>query len=235
MIRTAAGLVAALVAGPALAQTGSEDMFHATTLSVSAQGETTAVPDQAQITLGVTVQAPTAGAAFQTDAAQMGKVMAALAAAGVAERDVRTSQLSLSPQYAYHQNEPPQLTGYQATNEVTVTVRDIRRLGPVVDAASAAGANQVQGISFVLKDRAAADEAARQAAVAALDAKAQSYARAAGYRIARLITLSEGGSPVVVQPRIYAQASMSAAAPTPVASGEATVRISVSGLYEMTR
>ena len=237
MIRAlaASSLAAALAAAPcAFAQTSSaEAMFHATTLSVSADGETTAVPDQARITLGVTTQAPAAGEAFSANAAQMAKVVAAVSAAGVAEHDIRTSQLSLNPQYAYRQNQPPQLTGYQATNEVQVTVRDPRRLGAIVDAASAAGANQVQGISFELKDRAAAEEAARTAAVQALEAKAQSYARAAGYKVVRLVTMSEGGAPAVIQPRIYAQAS--AAPPTPVASGETTVRVTVSGVYELAR
>jgi uncharacterized protein YggE len=239
MIRAlaACSLAAALAAGPAAyAQSGAgaEAMFHATTLSVTADGEATALPDQARITLGVTTQAPAAAEAFSANAAQMSKVVAAVAAAGVAERDIRTSQLSLNPQYAYRQNQPPQLTGYQATNEVQVTVRDPKRLGAIVDAASAAGANQVQGISFVLKDRAAAEEAARTAAVQALEAKAQSYARAAGYKVVRLVTLSEGGAPAVIQPRMYA-AQTTAAAPTPISTGETAVRVTVSGLYELAR
>ena len=119
--------------------------------------------------------------------------MAALKKAGIAAKDIQTSGLNLSPQYVYEQNQPPRLTGYQASNQVTVTVHDLTKLGAAVDATVNAGANQVNGISFGLNDPTAAENAAREDAVKALQAKADLYAKATGYRIGRLVSLSEGG------------------------------------------
>ena len=180
-------------AAPALAQTGADAAFKATTFSLSAYGESRVAPDMATINLGVIGEAPTAAAALSANSAKMNKVMAALKKAGIADKDVQTSGLNLNPQYVYNQNEPPRLTGYQASSQVTVTVRDLARLGASVDATVSAGADQVNGISFGLADPTAAENAAREAAVKALTAKAELYARATGYHISRLVTLSEGG------------------------------------------
>src|SRR5690606_30642834 len=137
-VLTAAGVVAPAALAQA-APPAAESMFRATTLNLSAYGETKVAPDMATITLGVTTEAPTAAAAMQANAAQMSRVIAALKKAGLADRDIQTSQLNLSPQYRYEQNEAPKLVGYQASNQVTLTVRDLGRLGQVVDATVAAG------------------------------------------------------------------------------------------------
>jgi uncharacterized protein YggE len=216
----------------------AESMFRATTLNLAAYGETRVAPDMATITLGVQVEAPTAQAAMQQNAQQMTRVVEALRKAGIAERDIQTSNLNLNPQYVYEQNTPPRLSGYQASNQVTVRVNDLSRLGQAVDATVNAGANQVHGISFGLKDSTAAENAAREAAVKALAAKADLYARATGHRVSRLVTLSEGGGYAPQPPMpVMAMARMEKAgdASTPVAGGELTVRIDVNGLYEMTR
>jgi uncharacterized protein YggE len=134
------------------------------------------------------------------------------------------------------QNEPPVLTGYQVSNQVTVTVRDLKKLGRAVDATVGAGANQVNGISFGLADPTAAENAAREAAVKALAAKAELYARATGYRIARLVTLSEGGGYSAPPPMpVMAMRAQMKDESTPVAGGELRVRIDINGLYEVTR
>jgi len=236
----AAVLIAAAAAAPAaLAQAAppaAETMFRATTLNLGAYGETRVAPDMATITLGVMVEAPSAQAAMQQNAARMNQVVAALKKAGIAERDIQTSGLNLSPQYAYEQNTPPRLVGYQASNQVTIRVLDLARLGAAVDATVNAGANQVHGISFGLKDPTAAENAAREAAVKALVAKADLYARATGYRVARLVSLSEGGgySPQPPVP-MAAMVRMDKAESTPVAAGELSVRVDVTGLYELAR
>jgi hypothetical protein len=193
-------------------------------------------PDIATINLGVNTEAPTAAAALQANAAQMTKVIAALRKAGVADKDIQTSGLNLNAQYDYVQNEPPKLRGYQAANQVTVTVRDLARLGQAVDATVGAGANQVNGISFGLSDPTAAEDAARRQAVKALAAKANLYATATGYKLGRLVTLSEGGgySPPPPMP-VYAMARMEKADSTPVSGGELSVRIDISGVYELAR
>jgi uncharacterized protein YggE len=238
----AAALVLALGAaaaplGGVQAQTAAagEAAFRATTLNLSAFGETRLAPDMATINLGVVTEAPTAQAAMQGNATRMTQVMAALKRGGVAEKDVQTSQLSVEPQYAYEQNQPPRLTGYRAANQVTVTVRDLSRLGAAVDAVVGAGANQVSGISFGLADPTAAENAARQAAVKALAAKADLYAAATGYRVLRLVSLSEGASYTPPQPVPMVAMARFEKAETPVAPGETRVRIDVSGVYELAR
>ena len=208
-----------------------------TTFSLSAVGETKVAPDMATINLGVNTDAPTAAEALRANAAKMTAVIAALKKGGLGDRDIQTSNLSINPQYVYEQNTPPRLTGYQVSNQVTVTVRDLARLGQAVDATVNAGANSAGGISLGLADPSAAENAARQAAVKALNAKADLYARATGYRVVRIISLSEGGgyAPAPQPYPVMAMARMKEADSTPVAGGELRVRIDLSGVFEMAR
>jgi uncharacterized protein YggE len=222
-----AALAAALAAAPA-----ADRVFDATTLNLAAYGETEVAPDEAILTLGVQSRAPTAGEAMTENAGQMSAVIAALRKAGVAERDIRTTNLNLSAQYSYPPDKPPMLDGYVVGNDVSVTVNDIAKVGAVVDAVTAAGANQINGVSFALKDPSAAEDAARLVALKALAAKAALYANASGYHIARLVNLSEqaGVAPGPVRPVM-----MLAKAATPVSAGELTVRVEVSGVYELVK
>ena len=232
-------LLASSAATTALAQAAppaADTMFRATTLNLAAYGEVNAQPDMATINLGVSTEGKTAAEAMAANAARMSQVMAALKKAGIAAKDIQTSGLNLSPQYVYEQNQPPRLTGYQAANQVTVTVHDLTKLGAAVDATVNAGANQVNGISFGLNDPTAAENAAREEAVKALRAKADLYARATSHRIGRLVSLSEGGG-YAVQPPVpmMALAAKREAMDTSVSPGELRVRIDVTGLYELTR
>lgn len=238
----AMALLLAAAAPAAFAQTArstADSMFQTTTLNLSAYGETQIAPDKATINLGVTSDAPTAAAALTANSEQMNKVIAALRKGGIPDKDIQTSGLNLSAQYDYVQNEPPKLRGYQASNQVTVTVNDLAKLGAAVDATVKAGANQVNGVSFGLKDPTAAENAARQDAVKALAAKAELYARATGHRVARLVNLSEGGgyapSPMPVPMMANMRMSKDMAGAAPVSAGELTVRVDISGLYELTR
>jgi uncharacterized protein YggE len=233
-------LMATATAPAVLAQAAppaADSMFRATTLNLSAYGETRLAPDMATINLGVMTEAKTAVAAMAANARRMNQVMAALQKAGIAAKDIQTSGLNLNAQYQYEQNLPPRLSGYQASNQVTVTVHDLARLGAAVDATVNAGANQVNGISFGLDDPTAAENAARERAVKALQAKADLYARATGYRVTRLVSLSEGGgySAPPPMPMMAQMKRESMAADTSVAPGELRVRIDVSGLYELGR
>jgi uncharacterized protein YggE len=212
-------------------------MFRATTLNLAAYGETKVEPDMATITLGVMTEGKTAAEAMAANATRMSGVMGALQRGGIAARDIQTSNLNLNPQYRYAENQPPQLVGYQASNQVTVTVRDLKRLGAAVDATVGAGANQVHGISFGLDDRTAAENAAREAAVKALAAKSELYARATGHRVSRLVSLSEGVSLAMPppMPMMEMAAQRMSKDATSVSAGELTVRVDVTGLYELTR
>jgi uncharacterized protein YggE len=234
-------LAAPLAAGQAWAQSspaGADAVFRATTLNLSAYGESRVAPDMATINLGVIGEAPTAAAALSANSTKMNKVMAALKKGGIAERDIQTSGLNLNPQYVYQQNEPPRLTGYQASSQVTITVRDLTKLGPGVDATVGAGADQVNGISFGLADPTEAENAARLEAVKALTAKADLYAKATQHKVLRLVSMSEGGgySPAPPPPMPYmTMARAEKADATSVAPGELRVRVDVSGVYELTR
>ena len=222
----------------ALAQStpGADTVFLATTLNLSAYGEVRVVPDMASIGMGVVTEAPTAAGALRANAAQMNKVMAALKAAGIAPKDIQTSGLSLNAQYDYVENQPPKLRAYQASNQVTVVIQDLTKLGAAVDATVNAGANQVNGISFGVKSPEAAENAAREAAARALMAKADLYARVTGYKVSRLVSLSESGGYSVPQPMpMMAMARMDKAESTPVASGEMRIRVDVSGVYQLAR
>ena len=220
--------------GPGCAQDVGAAAFRATTLNVSATGEVKATPDQATITLGVRTTGKTAADAMRVNRELMNTTVGALAALGVEKRDIQTTGLSLSAQYAYEQNQSPRLTGYQVDNEVTIIVRDVARLGQTVDAVTAGGANQISGIGFGLADPKPAQNDARRSAVKALRAKADLYAQAAGLRVIRLMNLSEGEVGSIIQPRMMAMRSAGAAsAPTPVEPGELSVDVRLTAVYEL--
>jgi hypothetical protein len=233
--------VLALLAGPsaALAQTTAlqspapDTAAHATTLALSATGEVRTAPDQAIVTLGVSVQALDAAAAMRANAARMAQVLAALKRQGQPGRDIQTANLSLNAQYVYAQNQPPKLSGYQASNDVVLTVEDLGRLGPILDAAGAAGATEVRGVSFGLKDPQAAEDTARLQAVKALKAKAELYAQAEGLRIVRLASLTENGGYQPGPPQPMFAMAKAASASTPVEAGQLSVRVEVSAVYEL--
>ncbi len=237
----AAAAVLAVAAPPTMAQTIEPGAMHmmqpAPSLNLSAYGEVKAAPDMATITFGVQTEAPTAAEAMRDNAARMTQVMTALRRAGIAERDIQTSGLNLSAQYDYQQNEPPKLRGYQAVNRVTVTINDLSKVGTTADAVVSAGVNQIDGISFGLKDPTAAENQARQLAVRALQGKAQLYADALGVRLGGVRTLTEGGgySPPPPMPMYAARAMSVQADSTPVSAGELTVRVDISGVYDIAR
>lgn len=234
-ILLAAVAAACLAGAPAWAQTSNAE-FAATTVSLSAVGDVKIAPDQANLNLGVSVEAPSAAEAMRQNATQMAAVVAALKARGVPDRSLRTEGLSLQAQYAYNQNQPPRLTGYRAANTVSVTLDDMGKVGAALDAAVAAGANQVNGVSFSLKTPDAAEDQARAQAIKTLQARAELYARANGLRVARLVRMSESGGvtapPPLPVPRV---AFATAQAPTPVSAGELDVRVQVDAVYELTR
>ncbi|HUO22757.1 MAG TPA: SIMPL domain-containing protein [Caulobacteraceae bacterium] len=205
------------------------------TLDLSAVGEVQAAPDMARLSIGVSSQGPTALAAGRANAERMAQVMAALRKQGVADADIQTSSISLNPDYAYADNQPPKLTGYKAENVVTATVRDLAKLGLTIDAVSTAGANQVNGVTFGLKDPLASEDEARRRAAKALAAKADLYAQATGFRAVKLMTLREGFEPAPTPGPVMLAAARAGSAPTPVSAGELDIRVEVSGSYELVK
>ena len=184
------------VAAPGAAQvptvTAQVPVISGTRLDVSATGEVTRVPDLAIISAGVQTLQPTATAAIEENAGRMERVRAALKRAGIEDRDIQTSSISLNPEYHYDQNRPPRLTGYRATNTVNVKFRDLKRTGAILDALVAEGANQINGPNLSIDKPETALDEARTKAIANGRARADLYARALGMRVVRLISVSEG-------------------------------------------
>jgi len=199
-----------------------------TLLDVSAEGSSTRVPDLAIIQAGVTTQAATASEAMAQNAARMARVLAALRKAGIAERDVQTARLSLSPQYKYEQNQPPVLTGYQAGNQVTVRFRDIGRTGGILDALVAQGATDISGPNLTLDSPDQAMDEARTDAVAKARARAELYAKASGLRVERILSISESGSPAMPMPMVSSFRVRAEAADTQVVAGETKLTVNLS-------
>ena len=234
----------ALTAPAAMAQSVGSQPVQSTiqmiqtqpSLNLSATGEVKVAPDMATITFGVVTEAATAREAMAQNAAQMTQVAAALRRAGLAERDIQTSGLNLQAQYDYQENQPPKLRGYQATNRVTVNIHDLTKVGGTADAVVAAGVNQIDGISFGLKDPKAAEDEARRQAVTALQSKARLYAEALGVTLGGIRSLNEGGGyqPPQPMPMMFARAAMSdSAGSTPVSGGELSVKIDITGVYDL--
>ena len=236
--RPAVLLVAPLllaVAGIACAQAPASD---GTLLSVSAQAEATRVPDVATVSAGVVTQAPDANAAMQANAKQMDGVMRAIRAAGIAERDIQTSGINVNPQYRYIEGEQPAITGYQASNTVRIKVRDVGKLGEVLDALVASGANQVNGPSFEIDKPEEAYDEARRAALAKAQARAKMYADALGLRVRRIVSIDEGGGfqpPMPVPMMAMARAEKGAAYDTSVSPGETTLGATLNVVFELGR
>jgi uncharacterized protein YggE len=230
-------LSAMLVAGPALAADVKGPPPMPRLITVSGQGESSAVPDQAELTAGVVTQGATAAEALAANSRAMTNVFDALKKAGIAEKSIQTSNFSVSPQYTPYKpdsTEPPRIVGYQVSNNVTVKVSDLKKLGPDLDALVSSGANQVSGVSFSIADTKSLMEDARAKAVKDAMAHAETYAKAAGVDLGRVMSISEGGGQAP-QPVFLAMAREApmAAPPPPMAEGEQTIEADVTMMFEI--
>lgn len=206
-----------------------------TTLSISAEGSVKREPDIAFLNAGVQTQGETAQTAMSSNAAAMNGVFDALAAADVDRGDMQTSNFSLQPQYDYsnrQSGQPPKLTGYQASNQLTVRVRNLDNLGETMDALVGAGGNTFSGLNFALEDDRAAKNAARDIAMKEAIARAELYAAASGYEVARVVTISESGG-YNPQPMAMMVEARSVDRSTPIASGEVGYSVSVNVTFEL--
>lgn len=244
MFTAMAGGLALLAATPALAQQGGTTVTTATQqgpiLSFTVNEEVRARPDQATVGAGVTTTAPTAVAAMQANAAAMDKLIAAAKAKGIKAEDIQTSGINLSPQYDYNNRgdgQPPRFLGYQVSNSVRATTGNIADIGPLLDALVAAGGTNVDGPWFAMKDPDAMLVGARGAAIKAAEAKAQDYARLAGFRGAELVSIGEGsfGGPQPPMPMVRMQAMDASAKSTPVEPGQVGNTLTLSFQYRLVR
>lgn len=233
---------------PLLAMTAlAAPAAHAAEVQIQAQGPVVeltvneivhSAPDVAQIGAGVTTRAPTAQEAVRQNAQAMEQVIAKLRALGIESRDIQTSNFNLSPQYDYNREGGTRtFIGYDVTNQVQVKLRDLERVGEVLDALVSAGANNIYGPNFMLEADDTAKSEARTKAYQSAQARAQEYARIAGYSGVRLLEISEtfqsyGGPP---QPMMMRASAEAADAGTQIEPGEVGTGVTLTVKYEMTR
>ena len=201
------------------------------TMAMTGHGEVRGAPDMAQVIAGVTATAPTAAQALAANSNRIKGVFAALAKLGVPEKNIQTTNFFVSPQYTNGDNNTPRrLTGYQVNNDVTVRLEDVGKLGGALDALVAAGANQINGVSFSIQNDAPLLEKARTQAIADARMRAETYAKAAGVTLGPILSISEGGGEAPPRP-MYRMAAM--AAETRIAPGEQSVAADVSVVWEI--
>lgn len=203
-----------------------------TTLNITASASVTRAPDIAFINAGVETQADTADVALADNAQRMNGVFAALKSAGVKDRNIQTSNFSISPRYNYEERGSARLDGYTASNTVRAKITDLETLGATIDALVKAGGNTLNGVTFGLEDDTEERDEARRDAIKTATERAKLYADAAGYRVARIVSISEAGGYDSPQP-VVARARLSEAAPSPVSGGELDFGASVNVVFEL--
>jgi uncharacterized protein YggE len=226
----AAGMMTLLAANPA---SGAENPLFSRTISVTGEGESPGKPDTARLSAGVLTQAPTAAAALSANTTAMNRVFATLKMSGIPDNKIQTSNFSVQPQYPPFRPDAPEqrnIIGYQVSNQVSVVVDDLTKLGTALDALVRSGANQLGEVSFSIANPKPLAERARAAAVADAMTKAKTLAAAAGVNLGPLLSLQEG---TAFRPGpVFAQARAALApAPPPIAAGEQSVSVNVTMTY----
>jgi uncharacterized protein YggE len=219
-------VIALALAAPLAAE---EKDMEVPILTVSGSGTARVAPDEATVRLGVLAQAPTAREAQAQVNRSAQAVLDAIHKLGVGPERIQTTGLSLSPQYAQGRgDQPPKISGYQAANTVTVLLDDLAKVGPVIDAGLASGANNLDGVSFGLRDDGAAKAAALADAVQSARTKAGALAKALKVRLVEILEVAEGGVSVTPSPQPFRGRAMAEAmVATPVSAGEVGVDASV--------
>ena len=209
-----------LFAAPVLAQAVPPSM-----ISVTGEATVSVAPDLAQIDAGVTSEAKTAREASDANNAAMGKLLLALKAASIDQKDIQTSRLSLQPQSAPNRPGPSSIVSYRASNRVTIRLHDVTKLAGVIDTAVGAGATDIGGINFTVSNASKLLDEAREQAVADARRKAEIYAKATGVTLGAPLSVTEGGAP---GPMPYRRMAVGMAASAPIAQGEETLQVNVS-------
>lgn len=230
MHSTVAGLwVVFLVAGLPASATGQDRLERH--ISVVGEGTVSVAPDLAIIQAGVTTQAKTARAASEDNSAAMDKVLSALKARGIPERDIQTARFSIRPLRDTRRGGDQRITGFEASNQIGVKVRALPKLATVLDEVIAAGANDISGIHFTVSERSRLLDNARAEAVADARRKAELLAKAAGVRLGPAAVVAEDQGRPIGPERMSVRAAPDAA--VPIAIGEQTLRVQVSVTFEL--
>jgi hypothetical protein len=222
-----------LAHSPASAQTAPAPSPR--TLNIVGNAELHAAPDAAVVMIGVLTESDTAAAALKANSTTLAKVVEAIRSFGVEAKDLQTSGLSLAPRYQVDKlssDDRQRIIGYTAVNEISVRVRDLAKVGDLLDKVAAAGANRIDGIEFIISNQEILLDDARQKAVADAKAKAELYARAAGFTLGKVMSLTEEAVPSP-RPMGRAMAVSAATAPVPVEAGEMTLSVRVRVVWSL--
>ncbi len=226
---TAAALLLAAALQPAFA----EDKPMERTITVSATGTAAATPDEASIQTGVSSEAKTAREALAANSRAMNEVIAKLKASGIDAKDIQTSQFSIEPVHAYPQEgQPPVITGYRAHNAVSVKVRNLDKLGEVLDQLVAAGSNEMGGITFGVSKAETLKDDAREQAIANALRRAKLYAAAAGAEVGEIVQISEDTSYLEPRPMMAGRMAMAAEA-APIERGSIDLEARVTATWRL--
>lgn len=210
------------------------------TINVAGDGASSAPPDLATINTGVTTMAKTAAAALSGNTKKFERVLKVLKTKGIEDKDVQTTYFDVSPQFSRRKGgRQGNIIGYLVSNEVQVKVRDLDILGEVLDALVTAGSNSISGVNFSLEDAEMATIEARELAVADAKGRAQLYAKTAGVKLGKVLTISESAiqAPQAQADNFGDSEFLSRRRPrrarAPVASGELDVQVTVYVLFEL--
>ena len=201
-------------------------------ITVTGEAMISAAPDRVTMRLGVATQGKTAREASEANAKTMTAVIAAIKVAGAEESDIQTTRLTLQPAFEQKPNGPPHLTGFRASNDVTVKLNDVGKLAGLIDRAVAAGANEMSGIEFAVSDHSKRLDEARGQAIADARRKAEIYAKSAGVVVGRPVSITENSA--TPPPRPMAASAFRATA-TPVSPGELALQAAVTVSFELTQ
>lgn len=226
--------VAFVGTGIAPTEAATESMNR--TISLSATGSVKTRPDAADITVGVISEAETARGALDENNVAMGKIVAELKQKGIEERDIQTTNFAVHPKYQHFQDgKPSVIAGYRVANSVRITVRDLSKLGEVLDKVVSLGSNQIGGVSFTVSEPSELMDEARKRAMATARRKAELYAKAANATLGRVLKIEEVTfQPGPPRPMFTAMRAEAKSSEVPIESGEAEVQVRVSVVWELT-
>ncbi|HOQ08012.1 MAG TPA: SIMPL domain-containing protein [Clostridiales bacterium] len=212
----------------------AEEKAEKKTINVSGQSKVTASPDFATISLGVVTEDKDAKAAQKANAGSMEKVIGSIKALGIADEDIQTSNYSISPVYSYNKETgESMITGYTVNNTVNVTVRDLSKVGSVIDAAAESGVNTSSSIRFGLSNYEDYYNEALKNAVLAADRKAKTIADALGVKLKGAVTVNEsGGYSPLLNYAVYDMKAEGVGASTPIQAGQLEITAYVNIVYE---
>lgn len=229
-MRTLSALLLSVALAAPLSAPGFAQEAPAPMITVTGEGVVEAAPDIATLTIGVTTQGDTAAAALAANSTALDAVLARLTAAGIEPRDMQTSNLSLNPNWTGYDSGAPKITGFVASNMLTVRVRALDSLGAVLDASVADGANTLNGLTFGLANPDPVLDEARKEAVANARAKAELLAEAAGVKLGKVVSISETAG---YQPPMPMFRQDAASAAPPVQGGELGMTATVTIFYSI--